>query len=114
MKEENGTMKTRAGKQVYTKTWLPETEPRADIILVHGLGEYCERYQHVAEFLTGIGCAVYSFDHPGHGKSEGKRGCMCYADAFDIRNRSKGSSPPVPRSGWRIRCPLRRSNCSVS
>lgn len=89
MKEENGMMKNRAGKQVFTKTWLPETGPRANIILVHGLGEYCERYQHVAAFLTGIGCAVYGFDHIGHGKSEGKRGCMCYADAFEIINTLK-------------------------
>ena len=100
MKEENGTMKNRAGKQVYTKNWLPETEPRANIILVHGLGEYCERYQHVAEFLTGTGCAVYGFDHLGHGKSEGKRGCMCYADAFEIINAIKadltGKYPEIP------------------
>ncbi len=89
MKEENGTMKSQAGKQVYTKTWLPESAPRANIILVHGIGEYCERYQHVAEFLTGIGCAVYGFDHIGHGKSEGKRGCMSYADAFGIINTLK-------------------------
>ena len=90
MKEQNGTMKNQAGKQIYTKTWLPDQTPKANIILVHGIGEYCERYGHVAEFLTGIGCAVYGFDHPGHGKSEGKRGCMRYADAFEIINTLKG------------------------
>lgn len=100
MKEQNGTMKNREGKQVYTKTWLPDTAPRANIILVHGIGEYCERYQHVAEFLTGIGCAVYGFDHIGHGKSEGKRGCMSYADAFEIINTIKDDlttkTPEIP------------------
>ena len=84
MKEQNGTRQTKDGRSIYTKTWLPDKDPCANIILVHGIGEYCERYQHVAEFLTGIGCAVYGFDHIGHGKSEGKRGCMSYSDAFSI------------------------------
>ena len=84
MKEQSGTRRTKDGRSIYTKTWLPDKDPCANIILVHGIGEYCERYQHVAEFLTGIGCAVYGFDHIGHGKSAGKRGCMSYADAFSI------------------------------
>ena len=100
MKEQNGTRLTTDGKKIYTKTWLPEKTPRANIILVHGIGEYCERYQHVAEFLTGIGCGVYGFDHIGHGKSEGKRGCMKYDDAFSIISSLKGElleqAPDVP------------------
>lgn len=90
MKEQNGTRLMKDGRKIYTKTWLPDGSTRANIILVHGIGEYCERYQHVAEFLTGIGCAVYGFDHIGHGKSEGKRGCMSYDDAFTIINSLKG------------------------
>ncbi len=89
MKEQNGIMSDNAGREIYTKTWLPEGETRVNIILVHGIGEYCERYQHVAEFLTGIGCAVYGFDHIGHGKTVGKRGCMTYSNAFEIINRIK-------------------------
>lgn len=90
MKEQSGTRLTKDGRKLFTKTWLPEKPARVNIILVHGIGEYCERYQHVAEFLTGIGCAVYGFDHIGHGKSEGKRGCMSYDDAFSIINDFKG------------------------
>ena len=100
MREQSGSTTDRAGKKVFTKTWLPEDKPKANIILVHGLGEYCERYQHVAEFLTGTGCAVYGFDHLGHGKSEGKRGCMSYADAFVIINKLKADllakGPEIP------------------
>ena len=100
MKEQSGFMTNSAGKKIYTKTWLPEGSPKANIILVHGIGEYCERYQHVNEFLTGIGCAVYSFDHLGHGKSEGKRGCMSYTDAFEIINKIKADliakEPEIP------------------
>ena len=100
MKEQSGTMATPAGKKIYTQTWLPDATPKTNIILVHGIGEYCERYRHVAEFLTGIGCAVYAFDHVGHGKSEGKRGCMTYADAFGIINKLKADliakEPQIP------------------
>ncbi len=100
MKEQTGSMKDRAGRQVYTRTWLPDGETRVNIILVHGIGEYCERYQHVAEFLTGTGCAVYGFDHIGHGKSEGKRGCMSYDDAFaiitSIKNDLAEKFPDIP------------------
>lgn len=100
MKTQNGTMTDHAGRQIFTKTWLPEGTPRANIILVHGIGEYCERYEHVNEFLTGIGCAVYGFDHIGHGKSDGKRGCMSYADAFEIINTIKAQlleqMPDIP------------------
>lgn len=100
MKEQSGTRLTKDGRKIYTKNWLPECTPRVNIILVHGIGEYCERYQHVAEFLTGKGYAVYGFDHIGHGKSEGKRGCMKYDDAFSIINSFRGElleqSPDIP------------------
>lgn len=72
------------GKNIFTKTWLPEGEARANIILVHGIGEHCRRYEHVAKFLTDHGLAVYGFDHIGHGESDGARGCMSYKDGFDI------------------------------
>ena len=100
MKTKNGTMTDHAGRHIFTKTWLLDGTPRANIILVHGIGEYCERYEHVCEFLTGIGCAVYGFDHIGHGKSDGKRGCMSYADAYEIINTIKAQlleqMPEIP------------------
>ena len=53
-----------------------EQAPRAQIILVHGLGEHSERYGHVIERLNSWGFAVRSYDHYGHGKSSGERGCL--------------------------------------
>lgn len=100
MKEKSGSRLMKDGRKIYTKTWLPDRDPVVNIILVHGIGEYCERYEHVAEFLTGNNYAVYGFDHIGHGKSEGKRGCMSYDDAFSIINSFKGElleqSPDIP------------------
>ncbi len=41
---------------------------------MHGLGEYSDRYKHVAEALTKKGYVLLGFDLRGHGKSEGQRG----------------------------------------
>ncbi|MCG9911449.1 MAG: lysophospholipase [Flavobacteriales bacterium] len=48
--------------------------PKAVICLVHGMGEHCGRYGHVADFFNARGFSVIGFDQRGHGRSEGKRG----------------------------------------
>ena len=100
MKEKSGSRLMKDGRKVFTKAWLPDRDPRVNIILVHGIGEHCERYGPVAKILTGNNYAVYGFDHIGHGKSDGKRGCMSYNDAFSIINSLKGElleqSPEIP------------------
>jgi len=60
--------------------WKPETKPKALINLVHGFGEYSERYSHWAELFVKNGYAVHAIDYRGHGKSDGKRG---YIHSFD-------------------------------
>lgn len=47
---------------------------KAVVVLVHGMGEHSSRYQHVAKKLTKNEFSVVTFDHFGHGKTEGKRG----------------------------------------
>lgn len=52
--------------------------PRANILLQHGLGEYSERYvwqyNQLIPKLVARGFNVYAIDLPGHGDSEGLRG----------------------------------------
>ena len=38
-------------------------EPKAVVVLVHGLCEYAGRYDHVTERLCADGYRVYRFDH---------------------------------------------------
>ncbi len=61
------------GLALFYEAWLPE-HPRADIVLVHGYAEHSGRYKHVIEALIGDGYAVWTYDHRGHGRSEGTRG----------------------------------------
>lgn len=52
----------------------PASSPKAVVILVHGLGEHCQRYESLAVHLNSAGYAVSSMDLPSHGKSDGIRG----------------------------------------
>ena len=49
---------------------------KAQVLIVHGLGEHSGRYEHVAQQLNSWGYAVRSFDLWGHGLSDGERGSM--------------------------------------
>jgi alpha-beta hydrolase superfamily lysophospholipase len=52
----------------------PGENIRAGIILVHGLGEHINRYNHWAGKFNKNGIGLFGVDLPGHGKSDGKRG----------------------------------------
>ena len=66
------------GLQLTLRDW-PLADPaavRAQVLIVHGLGEHSGRYEHVAHKLNSWGYAVRSFDLWGHGLSDGERGSM--------------------------------------
>ena len=42
---------------------------RGIVQIVHGMAEYVERYENLAEFLTKRGIVVTGEEHLGHGKS---------------------------------------------
>lgn len=63
----------------YRRSWLPETPSRV-MILVHGYGEHCGRYDEMAMYFAQRGFAVHAFDQAGHGRTHGPRG---HVDRFD-------------------------------
>ncbi len=73
MRHDDGTLTSADGTRIFHQSWLPDGEPQAVVLLVHGLGEHSGRYAHVAEALVGAGLAVHALDHRGHGRSDGKR-----------------------------------------
>ena len=73
MQQTEGTLTAFDGTTIFHRTWTPDGDPKAVVLLVHGLGEHLGRYQHVAERLTDAGYVVAALDHRGHGRSGGKR-----------------------------------------
>jgi alpha-beta hydrolase superfamily lysophospholipase len=74
---------TADGLNLAYRRW-PATDraARGTILLVHGLGEHCGRYEHVAARFAGRGWDVVGHDLRGHGRSGGKRGSIPRGTAF--------------------------------
>ena len=73
MKYEDGFFKGVRKARIYYQCWLPNGEPRAVILISHGLAEHSGRYMNVVNHFVPHGYAVYSLDDVGHGKSDGRR-----------------------------------------
>lgn len=73
MKHQDGFFSNQENQSIYYQNWLPNKSARAVLLIAHGLNEHCGRYQHLAEYFVNEGYAMYGFDYPGHGKSEGIR-----------------------------------------
>jgi alpha-beta hydrolase superfamily lysophospholipase len=75
------------GITFFMQGWEPDTDPRASLALIHGLGEHTGRYAHVGRAMTDAGYALVGFDLRGHGKSGGARGHAASLDVYmqDIR-----------------------------
>ena len=73
MDHREGRFDGVAGMEIYWQAWLPEGEPKANLVVVHGASEHGGRYRYVIERLLPEGFAVYAIDHRGHGRSEGER-----------------------------------------
>ena len=84
MKTRNGSFPGARGLDTYYQYWQPETPPKAVILLVHGAGEHCARYEHLAQYLTEHNYAVAGLDHTGHGRSAGTPGFIeCFEDYLE-------------------------------
>lgn len=70
---------TRDGELQLRRRWRAP-DPRAAMLLVHGMAEHSARYEHVGRALSARGIDVLSFDLRGHGRSGGRRG---HVEAFD-------------------------------
>lgn len=80
MQEHTAAFRNRDGQRIHTISWLPDSDPKAVVVLVHGIAEHSGRYRHVADYLTTHGYAIAALDHRGHGQSEGLR---AYFNTFD-------------------------------
>ncbi len=80
MQHQEGFFKSVRDADICYQCWLPRGEPRAVLLIVHGLAEHCGRYANVVNHFVPLGYAAYGVDHVGHGKSSGTR---VYVKRFD-------------------------------
>ena len=73
MVHREGTFTGVRDATIYCQDWSPEGEPRAALVVVHGLAEHCGRYGNLVDHFVPRGYAVYAHDHIGHGRSDGRR-----------------------------------------
>lgn len=66
------TKQTAEGFLLVGRIDAPE-QPKAAVVIVHGLCEHYGRYDYVVERLMAAGYAAVRFDHRGHGRSMGKQ-----------------------------------------
>lgn len=64
---------------IFLRHW-PIENPKAVLVVCHGLGEYGGRYGNLVNRVSPAGYAVFAHDHRGHGRSGGRRG---HVDRFD-------------------------------
>ena len=102
MKQNSFKLKSVTGKNLYGHIWLPATEVKAVIILIHGFGEHCLRYTSYINQFSDNGLAFISMDQLGHGQSEGKRGVIkSYQQLLDdidqLINKAEEYFPQLPK-----------------
>ena len=73
---------TDDGLALHLRTWPAANPNRGVAVLVHGLGEHVDRYDHVAHRLNALGFTVVGYDHRGHGRSPGQRGAISADDTL--------------------------------
>jgi alpha-beta hydrolase superfamily lysophospholipase len=59
--------------RLHYRLWEAD-EPRAGVLVVHGLFEHSRRYEEVGRSLAEDGFSTFALDLRGHGASEGRRG----------------------------------------
>ena len=61
------------GLKIFTRSWHPDGQPRAVVVIVHGFNSHSGYYTWVAEQFVADGLAAYALDLRGRGKSDGER-----------------------------------------
>ncbi len=77
-----GTFKTTDNVELFECRWGVRGNPKAGIVLIHGYGDHCGRYEGLVTRLADRGYLVAAFDQRGHGRSEGRRGFIYSFDAY--------------------------------
>lgn len=82
MKNEEGSFDNGAGHKLFWRRHSPDGDPRAVLLVVHGLAEHSGRYLHVLDHFADAGFDCWAHDYRGHGRSPGLRVHVSEFDEF--------------------------------
>lgn len=83
--KETLTIRDHLNKNLHTVLWTTSKKPSGIVLIVHGLAEHSERYNHVAGFLNSNNYHVIAYDHRGHGKTDPEQlGFIDHQDGFHL------------------------------
>lgn len=91
---------SKDGTELFCQKDVAEN-PKATVVIVHGLAEHFGRYDYLKDKLLSEGINVYRFDNRGHGRSGGEKGYvesfMDYVDDADlVVQRAKDENENLP------------------
>lgn len=94
--EVNSSFTARDGLNIFTRK-IDVDNPRAGLVIAHGLGEHSGRYQNVIERLAPKGITIWALDHRGHGQSGGAKGHVLHFDQYlmDLQNLVETASSEI-------------------
>jgi alpha-beta hydrolase superfamily lysophospholipase len=101
MNSADGSLTAGDGASLYCRQWKP-LQPKAILLLVHGIAEHSGRYETLGQRLAQQHFAVWAPDQRGHGRSPGRRGdCLSIdqlvADLDAFVRKAADSCPSLPR-----------------
>ena len=79
--------------------FLPESEPRAGIVILHGAGSAKESHFDFARNARAHGMAALAFDARGHGRSEGEFGPTAFGDVLAMCDLMRSHASAVALRG---------------
>nr|KAJ3422231.1 hypothetical protein HK105_000624 [Polyrhizophydium stewartii] len=73
------------GIEIYTRTWEPADPASivAVVVMLHGLGEHIQRYNHVFPHFARAGIKVFGFDQRGFGRTVRRCGQLGDSQGLD-------------------------------
>ncbi len=96
---------SKGAGRIHVCRWMPDKPPVAVLQIIHGIAEYVERYEELAQYMNELGYLVVAEDHMGHGKSINGDGVQGYfhggwftavADSYELLQKTRSEYPELP------------------
>ena len=76
LQHHHRTLHAADDHEIQVQSWTPVGEPKVVVQVLHGLGEYADRYARFAQAAAERGVAVCAHNHRGHGSETSHRGYL--------------------------------------